>query len=94
MGQAVAMHQQEAAEEPAAIRLCWARHVETPTRHGTPHVATSSQSLRRGLLAGRTSHQMGYVFPGLSASWATATVIQAFRGERDVRGMLVIDQIE
>jgi len=87
VGEAAAIHHQEAAEEPAAIRLCWATHVVTPTHHATPPVATTSQSLMRGLWAGRTSRELGYVFPGLSASWATATVIQACRGERDVRGL-------
>jgi len=47
----------------------------------------------RDLGAARTSGEMGCVFPGLSASWATATVT-ACRGTGDVRGMMASGQIE
>jgi len=45
-------------------------------------------SLMRGLWAAQTFGEMGYVLPGLSASGATATATDAWRGDRDVRGTI------
>jgi len=89
----------QTARYTVATHQTWATHVVTTRQFATvpriEHVLptvrlwTATQydwTLMRGLLAVRTSGEVGYVLHGLSVFGATATATNACRGDRDVRG--------